>query len=106
MPDTAMHWRMTRSVSHTLKDLADKNSWFPFLALSFFSMAVPIAKLVGTFFLVKELRSKRALDVLQKHKTIIYVLGYLASYQFVDLYCGILFVCYFNSDAADARFEG
>merc|ERR1719271_439928 len=103
MPGTALHWRMTRSVTHTLNDLVIRHSWFALIMLTFFSLVVPIAKLSGTGYLLRELTQHRASDVATKNRTLILLLSYLASYQFVDLYVGMFFVAYFNSEASDCK---
>jgi len=105
LPGTRLHWVMARSLINTLNDLSRKKLYISMLALGFFSIVVPVAKLGGTFKVIYEMYSKPAQRVFDANRYLMNVLSYLASYQFVDLYVGILFVCYFNSDASTAKFH-
>lgn len=48
--------------------------------------------------------SKKAYDIHNEHRLKIHTFSYFASYQFVDLYCGMLFVCFFTSEASQTKF--
>merc|ERR1719201_845183 len=74
-----------------------------FVLLTLFSVVVPLLKMASTFWLVYALTKKPSTDVYDSHPVMIWSLTYLASYQFVDLYVGVLFVAFFNSDSSDSH---
>lgn len=104
MPGTSMHSEVTRSIYKTLWDLYDNDTYFACSVLAFYSVVVPIFKLTATIYLVIKLCYTPSASVYSAHSNMIWSLSYLASYQLTDVYVGILFITYFNSDSADANF--
>jgi len=105
LPGTSMHWHMTKSLVQTLKHLLESEVYGGFFALAFFSVVVPVGKIMATLVIIYKM-TYESIEVIQSdHVLLLTVLGYLASYQFVDLYIGIMFVCFFNADASDASFD-
>jgi len=104
MPGTAFTSHVTRSLVMTLVDLYNKKTYLAFSLLTLFSVVIPTVKLVCTLWLIVVLFFRPPEDVYRGYRGLIWVLTYMASYQLTDLYVGVLFVSYFNSDSADARF--
>jgi len=104
MPETPFKVFYRRSLGMTLSDLFHKGTYFAACTLSFFSIVVPIMKLLSTLVLVMRLRREPVEVVYGSNKVLIYILSCLSSYQLIDLYVGILFVVHFNSDSADSKF--
>lgn len=105
LPGTDMEWHMTKSLAQTLHKLLAHRVYGSFTALGFFSVVVPLVKISCTLLIIYKMSKQRVKTVFDDYRTLMTVLGYLASYQFVDLYVGIMFVRFFNGDASDARFE-
>lgn len=104
MPGTNFEKSYERSLARTLMDLHAKGVWFSFIMLGFFSVIVPSVKLVAILCLILQLLETKPADVYEAHPRLICALTYFASYQLIDLYVGILFGAFFNSDSADCRF--
>jgi len=104
MPGTAFTGKITKSLAMTLVSLYENKTYLAFSLLAFFSVVVPSVKLVCTLWLIVLLYLRSPETVYQRYHRMIWVLTYLASYQLTDLYVGVLFVSYFNSDSADAKF--
>jgi len=104
MPNTPLDSTYRRSLILTLVDLYRKRSFFSCAVLTFFSVLVPPAKLLCTSFLAVQLCRMSASEVYSSYRSLILCLSYIASYQLLDLYVGVLFVVHFNSDSSDAKF--
>lgn len=105
LPGTDMEWHMTKSLLQTLQHLLEERIYFSFAALAFFSIVVPVGKMALTFMLIYRMLREPVKRIGDANKLLIAVLTYFASYQFVDLYVGIMFVAFFNADASDANFQ-
>lgn len=103
-PDTPYTSRYKRSLVMTLVDLYHSHSYFAVSVLGFFSVCVPTVKLASTFWLITKLCCEPVEVVYRNHRRLIWALYYVASYQLTDLYVGVLFVTFFNSDSANAKF--
>lgn len=105
MPGTGIGWSMTKSLTQTLTHLWEGSLMFAFIALFFFSVFLPIVKIIFTIVLIHQLYTKPKSEVHETWRCVICCLTGMASYQFVDLYVGVLFVAFFNSDSSNAHFR-
>jgi hypothetical protein len=104
MPGTPFTVKYERCLAWTLVDLWKQNSFFATSVLGFFSIVVPIIKIVCTLWLTLSLCVRPAKVVYDKHPRMINTLFYVASYQMTDLYVGVLFISFFNGDSSNATF--
>eukprot|EP00928_Gymnodinium_smaydae_P041049 TRINITY_DN27798_c0_g2_i2.p1 TRINITY_DN27798_c0_g2~~TRINITY_DN27798_c0_g2_i2.p1 ORF type:complete len:846 (-),score=152.73 TRINITY_DN27798_c0_g2_i2:259-2796(-) len=104
LPNTPYQSEYKRSLILTLVDLYRKRTYFAFACLAFFSVVVPTLKLLSTAWLIARLAVQPVKRVYEAHRWTIKTLAAMASYQLTDLYVGVLFVAYFNSDSSDAAF--
>eukprot|EP00929_Paragymnodinium_shiwhaense_P013965 TRINITY_DN12181_c0_g1_i1.p1 TRINITY_DN12181_c0_g1~~TRINITY_DN12181_c0_g1_i1.p1 ORF type:complete len:245 (+),score=39.59 TRINITY_DN12181_c0_g1_i1:109-843(+) len=103
--DTPFNSFYERSLWRTQIDLYHKGTYFAVLILGFFSVVVPILKLCATLWLIMQLGTEAPRPIYSKHERIIHWLSYIASYQCLDMYVGVLFVVHFNSDSSISEFE-
>jgi len=100
---TPLHYTITKSLTQSLQTLFVHRMFTSFVLLTFFSIVIPLMKIVCTFWLIRLLCKKPLKAVFESHAVMIWTLTYLASYQFVDLYVGVLLAAFFNSDSSDSN---
>jgi len=93
---------LQRYLLGTLVDLYHQHMWVSLCILGFFSIVVPVVKLACTLWLIWQMSRSSLQDVARAHGRIIWTLTRLSSYQLIDLYVGVLFVIFFNTDSIEA----
>jgi hypothetical protein len=101
---TPMQHTIIKSLTQSLQTLFEHRMWTSFILLTSFSVIIPILKIVCTLVIILALTRKPLKTVFASHSAMIWTLSYLASYQFVDLYAGIIFAAFFDSDSSNSRF--
>jgi len=103
-PGTQFSSTMVKNLLSTLHLLWMRGIYFSFAVLCIASLVIPVVKICGILWLICILFCMPGRNVYETHKCLLALLHYTASYQFLDIYLGLLFACFYNSDAVDAAF--
>lgn len=99
-PKTGLEHRTVKSTLETVRTFMNSGFYFAALALGWCCMVIPVMKFIGTSVIIWDNFFANSRLPLKWHNVVVSGMHVSSSYQMVDLFCAILFVCFFTTEGS------